>query len=409
MADPAAFDVAELESMVGESEVELGRLDALSADLQSYAMALEAMGKIDKATAVSIETICANTIDTDRYPLNSFTSVPSKTNYSVTLEGIGDQIAKISKAIIEAIVKLFRKIAKFFQDLWNFIFSRQRRTDAIEKKIVEVEKSIKHIVDNAPAEVKHEVEVAIRESETEADKLLSRELSDIKNGLLESIVKKDHVHKAVHAFGASFVDFLKTIGGRIVALETDIKSLIQPNVSTDPDAVKSIVAKLKQEMETVHYNNSSLNNELHSLQLFPSNSAYRPDNFITAINGLRGRVEELYAKKDVPLLRFNEIIKSEASSSFITHSEKISDEYSVLSKDIDRLQSYSNKEIDSHAHSSVVGLGALIRNEYHAAASYLVVANIYATIMSDVTSLRLKARMLVEQAARRARKRNNEE
>jgi hypothetical protein len=402
MTDIATATLEEPEVDVGgivnDSEVELGRLGALSADLTSFAAEIESNKTVDRSTAISIECICSGTIDTDRFPLASFTEAPSKTNLQPTLEGIDEKLKSITSGILESIVEFLRRIGKFFIELWNRIFSRERQQEELRAKIKEVQKSTDFVMKNAPVELQSQIVAAVNDAQDVLDVELAPQVQRINRDLLHSIIAKDHTHRAVVALGHSFIDYMSTIIERVILIQAEVRV-----VAAHPDTTTIAIGKLRNETLEVRYNNAALNTELQSLRLLRTHDVDSLE-IALGITGLKEKVEELYSERSLKAPTIQTILKSDARTSFIKNPENIGPTYSKLSSAVDKLATVAPKGIDSIMHLAILKLSALIRKEYHAAANFLTIANQYATVATEVIELDLHIATKINEEARRARR-----
>jgi len=98
--------------------------------------------------ALALEDINPGAID-KRYPVISFTQVPSQTNYEVAIEGVMATSAKILKQIGEAILKFIKNVFKAVADLFKDLFKTSVDVEKVEESNQESAKDFTDLVQGA--------------------------------------------------------------------------------------------------------------------------------------------------------------------------------------------------------------------------------------------------------------------
>lgn len=385
----------EIDGDMNQSEVELERLGALSADLQSYAIAIESLGAIDKTTALSLESVLEDVIDAN-YPVDSYTAQPSKTNYKVTLESISDSLLSISKRIIEAIVSLFRKISEFLKRIWSYFKDSEYKVADVEAKIANVKKDTLFLLQHAPVERRAHIEAAIAKATTDVDIALADDITKINTELLQAILTHSHVDKAVRILGNDVSIWMDTITARISLLEVSLHRL-QTNAILEID----FNALLQQDSLVNQYQNHRLNSELISLHF--CNVSYTPHQFTEAINKLYNAVVDLHSQPSTKHVTYVDLMSSDARKDLIHNAGHISHHNAVLEKRVNELDMIAHRVVPTKVQSHVISYATLARLEYRSVVHFLAIANRYATIALDITRLTLKAVLFTDNQARKAR------
>lgn len=86
--------------------------------------------------ALALEDINPGMIN-KKYPLISFTQLPSKTNYDVAIEGVVSASMDILKKIGEAVLKFIKSVFKSVVELYHDIFKSSSNTEEVSKENVE--------------------------------------------------------------------------------------------------------------------------------------------------------------------------------------------------------------------------------------------------------------------------------
>ena len=380
---------------MNQSEVELERLGALSADLQSYAIAIESLGVIDKTTALSLESILEDVINAN-YPLDSYTARPSKTNYKVTLESISDNLLRISKQIIEAIIALFRKISEFLKRVWAYFKDSEYKIADVEAKIANVKKDTLFLLQHVPVERRANIEAAIAKATTDVDKALAEDITKINTELLQAILTHSHVDRAIRILGNDVTIWMDTITARITLLEVSLHRL-QTNSVLDIDFNEL----LQQDSLVNQYQNHRLINELISLHFCKVD--YTPHQFTEAINLLHNAVVDLHSQPSTKHVTYVDLVTSDARKNLIHNAGHISHHNAVLEQRITELDRIAHRVVPTKVQSHVISYATLARLEYRSVVHFLTIAGRYATIALDITRLTLKAVIFTDNQARKAR------
>lgn len=138
---PLNFD--ELAQTMNEFEISIARDTALAADLQSLKVSVEALGGIDRSIAATMELAAPGMLNTDRYPLASYTQSPSRTNYTHAMESADSTGRNIGQRIWDAIVNALKTIWRVFKRLLDTVLeaaegSAINRVATLQKHIKEI-------------------------------------------------------------------------------------------------------------------------------------------------------------------------------------------------------------------------------------------------------------------------------
>lgn len=232
--------------------------------------------------AITVESLVENTLDTTKYPINSYTKDLSMTNYTVTLESIVSSIGKVITAIWNA-------IKKFFLYIWNIIFSifgmgkkQQMAIEKLETEIVEVKKDTILLLEHVPEASKAEFK------SLESDNDIQFEIDKLGSKLLTEICKHSTIAQAITEASVFFKDFVKETKDRISFVTNITKEL--SNLTLEKEAI--VIEKI----------NSNTNHNYVKAERFITTMQKVVSEWHSTINGQDAHVESNSAITNAALL-----------------------------------------------------------------------------------------------------------
>jgi hypothetical protein len=134
------FTEQEQEALESASQ-SLFKAETVLASLESLKRRLVTAGKIDRTTASTIKTMTIGMESMERHfsthPIKSYTTLPSTTNLTITLEGL---LANIGRAIVNAIKAIIKFIKGLFTATKNRRKENNKKFDTVQKAM---EKTLK--------------------------------------------------------------------------------------------------------------------------------------------------------------------------------------------------------------------------------------------------------------------------
>lgn len=157
---PIPLDFTAIESTMRELEISINQDTAQIADLQSLRISVERLGGIDRQLASTMEMAAPGVLNTDCYPLNSYTQIPSRTNYTHALESADTTGRSIGQRIWDAIVNALKTVWRVFKHILDSVFVNAE--DSSLKRVVKLQKHIKDILNGLPSIDQHAAKEKMR-------------------------------------------------------------------------------------------------------------------------------------------------------------------------------------------------------------------------------------------------------
>lgn len=225
-----------------ETSVAFENLDML----MHYAKDMSSTGLVNRHMAIALESLCPDTIDTNKYPINSFTNDLTQTNYQPAMEGILDSIGKLFKAIWDAFVKFIKGIFQFFQGLFRGAKSVQREIDGLEEDLIKANKAelllLEHLPESMAEAEKQEIRKFLR---VPSDDIVEPHLKQLQCRLLYEIGHHTPLTIAFSEFALYYKEFINIANSRIKAVTNFAKEIPNLNVTTEPVFVERINQNLE--------------------------------------------------------------------------------------------------------------------------------------------------------------------
>ena len=219
----------ELSAALANHEVEVTvALEQLNDLCNIHKTIVDAKG-MNRNLAITVESICENTLDIEKYPLNSYTKDLTITNYNVALESIIETIGKILKAIWDSIKKFFSYIGKLLSSIFTNSSRQGKAIEALEKEITLVKKDTVLLLEHVPEASRGEFR------ELTGDKEYQSELDRIANGLTVELCHHTPISQALVDVSLFFKEFVKAAKARVEFVIHTTKEL--SNVNLEKEAI----------------------------------------------------------------------------------------------------------------------------------------------------------------------------
>ena len=371
----AEVELDQVESFELETEVKIDSLTEIHGELT------KCQG-INRDLAVAVESIEEGIIKT-RYPLASFSPILSKTNYTVTMEAISDNIATAIKDIIDAVVKVIRSITRWFVDAFKALYHRFNSTQRAAEKNAETEKATIRLLGFLPAAEKKVAEQEIKAIHDERDVFLKEDLETMHNDLVTDIIKKGPVYTAYSTFGAHFVAYMEALDARL-----DVYGALLRRSMTD----KLDDGKLQSDIDAELSSNRISTPDFYAAMRKVMGDADDAIGTSHLLRILKERAFSLVSSSNSPVPTYDAIERSQITEEVIAHAEKVPGLNQRLSKRGESLTFHART--NEHRSGIIRGLneiGRLVRGDLRGIAAYTTTASYFAT--AGMAAVRMQAKL----------------
>lgn len=203
----------ELNGILEDMEV-TAKMEEQLIDLQNILEELQTKGAVNKTLAIAIESVSPGLLG-ENLPTNGFTSELSKTNYSVTVEGVVGGILNVIKFILRTIGKIIGRMVDFVRKLfYKFKKSEEHNKEVLAKTKVLVDEiyNLRTAINSRDMNIYTRV---FKEQSAEA----SQALIDYSNNLFKDVSSTNVTSSVLVSVGKTFNKLIDALNSKMSLIE----------------------------------------------------------------------------------------------------------------------------------------------------------------------------------------------
>lgn len=281
------FDVDNETSEIENAASEMEKLNDVIVDLESIYEEIKLSNSINKETAIAIESIAEDALPKD-IDINSYTVDKSKTNLSVTLEGIIGKFFGIIKYLFKLIGKLIVFILK---SLKNLIFRPKDKINYSDKVINEGTVLVNEIEDKKK-QLKSKYSSEISKIDSDISNVFKTEYEDIKTDLIYDILHKRMSVNVCLGIGSEYANLLSKTNNKLLILDKGFSMVKKANLSE----LVTTLSPLQKPTE--------LNSSASSTKSYTGSDTAILEN---VLSNLKEKIIDLNTKHDEPTVEYKEV------------------------------------------------------------------------------------------------------
>lgn len=200
--------------------------------LESYYDEISRTGGIDRTTARALVEQCG-VMMSERYPLQSFTEVASRTNYAVALESVVERSAKLVFELLKQAAELLLKVVRWVIDLIRNRRDRNRRTAAKTQSIAAVDQANRELKGAGVEDVKPQGDdakatVAAQNAVAAAVEIYEQNFND----LVADILTSGEFSRLVREISNTVFEVAPVIRNKLVLFDKILRTHVKPGDNT---------------------------------------------------------------------------------------------------------------------------------------------------------------------------------